>query len=56
MKVMDILSGIRSGGSPSPGELLNALSEAFHLIHQLESTQQDPEWHAEGNVRILTKW
>ncbi|MEM7386326.1 MAG: AAA family ATPase [Verrucomicrobiota bacterium] len=38
-----------------PGELLNDLAPHFPLIEEMEATPQDPEWHAEGNVRTHTE-
>ncbi len=35
--------------------MLDELEKVFPLVHKLEATPQDPEWHAEGNVRIHTE-
>lgn len=52
---MKIVEQIRNQQLPAPADLLDALTEAFPLIERLTETPQDPEWHAEGNVRIHTE-
>ncbi len=52
---MNLLDQIESGEEIAPKALLEALTELFPLIAEMESTPQDPEWHAEGNVRIHTE-
>ncbi|TNE48392.1 MAG: HD domain-containing protein [Deltaproteobacteria bacterium] len=48
--VADIVAGAR----PTMTEVLNAWGSWCPLLHELEDTPQDPEWHAEGNVLIHT--
>lgn len=50
-----IIDSLLQGEQPAPAELLDALEPTFPLIGQLADTPQDPEWHAEGNVRIHTE-
>jgi len=52
---MKLLDQLQAGEQISPSDLLGALTDNFPLIEQLEATPQDPEWHAEGNVRIHTE-
>ncbi len=50
------IGSLLSGGSPSPSDLLDALAKCgLERVGLLASTPQDPEWHAEGNVRIHTE-
>ncbi|MEO0416317.1 MAG: HD domain-containing protein, partial [Verrucomicrobiota bacterium] len=49
------LSNIRAGFTPpSPEDLLDFLQPTFPWLEQLGETPQDPEWHAEGNVKTHT--
>lgn len=50
-----IISDLAKRNFPSPGSLLDALEATFPLIGQMADTPQDPEWHAEGSVRIHTE-
>jgi len=50
----DIIQSIVQGASPSMAEVVDALGERLPLLHELEATPQDPQWHAEGNVLIHT--
>ena len=43
------------GSSVSASALLDELANFFPLIDQMDETPQDPEWHAEGNVRVHTE-
>lgn len=54
---MSVLAATRllEQARPDPAALLDALEPIFPLIGLLDSTPQDPEWHAEGNVRIHTE-
>ncbi len=51
----DIIDHIASGGSPSMSDIIDDLGDRLPLLHELEGTPQDPEWHAEGNVLIHTQ-
>lgn len=51
---MRIFDDIRSGASPSFDTIFEALRSTLPLLDELEGTPQDPDWHAEGNVRIHT--
>ena len=46
---------ILKGERPSFSEIIGALSPILPLLLQLESTPQDQDWHAEGNVYIHTE-
>lgn len=35
-------------------DYLEALGQTLPLLHELEDTEQDPGWHAEGNVAVHT--
>jgi predicted kinase len=50
----DILDNILQGASPSIDQIVRDLGDRLPLLHELEATPQDPEWHAEGNVLIHT--
>ncbi|MFT5465448.1 MAG: putative kinase [Verrucomicrobiales bacterium] len=52
---MKIVDQIRNQQLLAPSDLLDALTEAFPLIERMAETPQEPEWHAEGNVRIHTE-
>ena len=48
------ISRIIRDGRPTFAELVEDLGADFPLLRRLEGTEQDPEWHAEGNVAIHT--
>lgn len=48
------VESIEAGAQPSIGEFVAALGDVIPAMHQLESTPQDPGWHAEGDVFIHT--
>jgi predicted kinase len=50
-----LFDGLAVGSRPCPADLLDALEKPFPLISQMAATPQDPEWHAEGNVRVHTE-
>ena len=50
-----IISKILSGKEITPSSLLDELSVLFPLVSALAETPQDPEWHAEGDVRTHTE-
>ncbi len=52
---MKLIEQLYAGSRPAPDQLLNELSKVFPLIRQLKATPQEPEWHAEGDVRIHTE-
>jgi len=49
-----VISRILEGYRPAFAELVTCFGDDFLLIGKLEETEQDPEWHAEGNVAIHT--
>ena len=49
-----ILEQIEEGGVPTWEECIDGFGAAAPWLHDLESTPQDPRWHAEGNVAIHT--
>lgn len=52
---MDTLARhILDGGTPDFDQVIEAWGETFPLLHRLEETPQDPQWHAEGDVRVHT--
>lgn len=48
------VDSITAGAQPSIAECVAALGDVLPAMHQLETTPQDPGWHAEGNVFIHT--
>ena len=51
----EIINSLLQGEQPAPRQLLDALAPTFPLIGQMAETPQDPEWHAEGSVRVHTE-
>ena len=49
------LHTLKEGQSPSFDELYLHLKSALPLLNELQSTPQDPEWHAEGDVYIHSR-
>ena len=54
-KDASLIASLADGAQPPPSDLLDALEPTFPLIGQMAETPQDPEWHAEGSVRIHTE-
>ena len=53
---MKILEDLRERRKlPHPSDLLDALERHLPLLGEMESTPQDSEWHAEGNVKNHTE-
>lgn len=50
----DIIHEIMGGASPSMDDIVVRLGDRLPLLHELEGTPQDAQWHAEGNVLIHT--
>ena len=48
------LESLKTGETPGIDECVKHLGEHLPLLLELEKTEQDPEWHAEGNVYIHT--
>lgn len=48
------VDSIEAGAQPSIAEFVAGLGDVIPAMHELESTPQDPGWHAEGNVFIHT--
>ncbi len=51
----NLLQTIASGAEPSFADVLSHWGSVLPLLGDLESTEQDAGWHAEGNVRIHTE-
>lgn len=51
---MTWLESLCESATPNFDECLVHLGGVIPLLYELEHTEQDPEWHAEGNVRIHT--
>lgn len=49
-----LVADIQAGKRPTMADVLDAWGSWCPLLHELEETPQDPEWHAEGNVLIHT--
>jgi predicted kinase len=52
--VRPLLSSIRQGASPDFAAFRQALGDVLPLLDVLPTTEQDPEWHAEGDVATHT--
>ena len=50
----DWLASLTKTATPKIAECIEMLGDIFGWLHMLESTEQDSEWHAEGNVHIHT--
>ncbi len=50
-----LIKSIKQGARPTLDDFIEAFGLHFPWLHDLEHTQQDPEWHAEGNVYIHTQ-
>ena len=48
------LADLAGDSEPSLDECITVLGDVIDWLHSLEGTEQDPEWHAEGNVKIHT--
>ncbi len=48
------LASLAAQGRPSIDECVQMLGKDFPLLHAFASTEQDPQWHAEGDVHIHT--
>lgn len=49
-----LLESVRRGGAPDLATFRTALGNVLPLLDRLTSTEQDPLWHAEGNVAVHT--
>jgi predicted kinase len=54
MNEIEFLQQVLAGATPSIDEFVDILGDRFSLLRDYQSTPQDPEWHAEGNVHIHT--
>lgn len=52
----ELVSRLYQGETPSLKEFVKSFGQDLSLLSQYEETQQDAEWHAEGNVFIHTQW
>ena len=50
----DWLTSLTESATPKIDECIEMLGGIFDWLHLLESTEQDSEWHAEGNVYVHT--
>ncbi len=50
-----LLKKVYGGTKPQLNEFVLALGSNFNLLHDLEKTPQDPQWHAEGDVFVHTE-
>lgn len=48
------LDSLKTHGKPLFEECLSYLGDSFPLLNKFEQTEQDSEWHGEGNVAIHT--
>ncbi|MCX4027755.1 AAA family ATPase [Endozoicomonas sp. SM1973] len=48
------LEGLTHNAKPSFAECLSVLGAHFPLLKEFQQTQQEPQWHAEGDVAIHT--
>ncbi|CAA6824506.1 MAG: Unknown protein [uncultured Thiotrichaceae bacterium] len=54
MKIDDWLAGLAQTATPDMDECVAMLGDNIGWLHRLKETEQDPEWHAEGDVHIHT--
>jgi hypothetical protein len=55
MNQIEFLQHILVGATPSIDECVDVLGDRFALLKEYQSTPQDRQWHAEGNVYIHTE-
>lgn len=48
------LTGLANDHTPDFAECLSMLGKTFPMLHDLADTEQDPQWHGEGDVAIHT--
>lgn len=48
------LQSLALNATPSIDECIEQLGDTLPLLHQFKLTEQDPQWHAEGDVHIHT--
>lgn len=48
------LQSLAEDATPAIDECIEQLGETFPLLNQFKLTEQDPQWHAEGDVHIHT--
>jgi len=53
--IHSLIQDLQKGARPPLKTFIETLGKHFPLLYELEHTQQDPEWHAEGNVAIHTQ-
>lgn len=53
--IRSMVNALDDGASPSFHELMEVFGDRYPLLRDLEDTEQDPVWHAEGNVGIHTE-
>ncbi|PHS12945.1 MAG: hypothetical protein COA86_17830 [Kangiella sp.] len=53
-KLDEWLSSLAQKGKPDIDECIDYLGSQIEWLYNMKNTQQDPEWHAEGNVHIHT--
>lgn len=55
LPIHPLIKAIQSGARPQLNDFIEAFGTLFPLLLELKHTQQDPEWHAEGNVHTHTQ-
>jgi predicted kinase len=54
MNNIEFLQQVLKGATPNIDQFVDILGDRFSLLREYQSTPQDCEWHAEGNVHIHT--
>jgi len=54
MKIEDWLKSLSVSATPDIDECVEVLGKNVEWLWQFKTTEQDPEWHAEGDVHIHT--
>jgi predicted kinase len=54
MNNIEFLQQVLAGATPNIDEFVDILGDRFPLLREYQSTPQDCQWHAEGNVHIHT--
>ena len=54
MKIAAWVRSLEGTATPDIEECIAVLGDQISWLHRLKNTEQDPQWHAEGNVHIHT--
>ena len=54
MKLNEWLNSLAETATPDMDECVDMLGDQIAWLHRLKDTEQDPEWHGEGDVHIHT--